>query len=157
MQLKLLAAVAAAAFLFGPAWAGTKIDDPTKFVRATYEKLATDQNYAPPEDIYTPRLAGLFALEKKEAGGEVGRMDFEFWTNAQDWSLKDLKVTGEPVEGAMDREIVTAKFKNTDRNEEIHFYFEKTKTGWQLDDARSLTQDGWTLSIILKYGWDAKK
>ena len=157
MQPRLLAAVAAAALLCGTAWAGTTIADPAAFVRMTYEKLAKDQNYAPPEDIYTPRLAALIALEKKEAGGEVGRMDFEFWTNAQDWSLKDVKVSGEPVEGAKDREIVTAKFQNTDRKEEIHFYFEKTKAGWQLDDARSLSQDGWTLSLILKYGWDAKK
>ena len=156
MQPKLLATVAAAALLCGTAWAGTNIADPTTFVRTTYQKLAKDQNYAPPEDIYTPRLAALIALEKKEAGGEVGRIDFEFWTNAQDWSLKDVKVSGEPVEGTKDREVVTAKFKNIDRNEEIHFYFEKTKTGWQLDDASSASKDGWTLSLILKYGWQTK-
>ena len=156
MQPKLLAAATAAALLCGTAWAGTNIADPVTFVRATYQKLAKDQNYAPPEDIYTPHLASLFALEKKEAGGEVGRMDFEFWTNAQDWALKDVSVSDEPVEGAKDREIVTAKFKNTDRKEEIHFFFEKAKTGWQLDDASSASKDGWTLSLILKYGWQTK-
>jgi hypothetical protein len=152
MHFRILAALAAVMLVCVPAAAGTKIDNPVTFVRATYERLAKDQDYSPPEDIYTPHLAGLFALEKKESGGDVGRMDFEFWTNAQDWSIKDVNVSGVSVEGSKDREIVTAKFKNIDSKEEIHFYFEKAKAGWQLDDARSFTGRSWTLSLILKYG-----
>ena len=135
----------------------TKIDDPVKFVSGLYSKMAAATMKAPyvaPEVIYTPRLAALFDLEKREAGGEVGRIDFDFWSNAQDWQLSNVKVTGAPVEGAKDREIVIAKFKNFGKPQEIRFYFEKTKSGWLLDDARSLVGESWTLSLILKYGWD---
>ena len=151
-------ALAVLALLAAPAHAATTIDDPVTFVKGVYDKLSTDQNYAPPEDITSPRLGALFALEQKEAGGEVGRMDFDFWTNAQDWQLGDVSVSGEPVEGAKDREIVVARFRNGTRKEEIHFYFEKLSwAGWRLDDARAFGEDNWTLSLILKYGWDTPK
>jgi hypothetical protein len=115
----------------------------------------SNKPFVAPEDIYTPRLAALFALDAKEAGGEVGRMDFDIWSNAQDWQLSAVKVTGVPVDNAPGREIVIAKFKNLGKREEVHFYFEKTKAGWLLDDARGMTDETWTLSLILKYGWDS--
>jgi len=157
MHTKMLIAAVLAALICAPANAATKIDDPVKFVQGVYQKMAADPNYLEPQDIYTPRLAALFALDKKEAGGEVGRIDFGFWVNAQDWELHDVKVSALPVEGTKDREVVVAKFKNIDRKEEIHFYFENGKDGWKLDDARSVGADAWTLSLILKYGWDAAK
>lgn len=158
MQPKFLFALAAIILACAPVRAATTITDPVVFVKGVYEKLAKDQNYKEPEDIYSPRLAALFALEQKEAGGEVGRMDFDFWTNAQDWQIANVDVSSQPVEGAKDREIVVAKFKNTDRKEEIHFYFEKLSwAGWRLDDVRSFGDDGWTLSLLLKYGYDVPK
>jgi hypothetical protein len=156
MRFKILFILSVAALLCAPAQAATRIDDPVKFVSGLYAKLAAPNSVPAPEDIYTPHLAGLFALESKDAGGEVGRMDFDFWTNAQDWDLSGVKVTGQPVEGAKDREVVIAHFKNFRKPEEIHFYFEKTAAGWKLDDARSLVGESWTLSLILKYGWDGK-
>jgi hypothetical protein len=145
-------------FLFAPALssAATRIDDPAKFVSGVYAKLsASSGDYAAPEDIYTPHLASLWALEKKESGGEVGRMDFEFWTGTQDWELSGVNVTAQPVEGSNARKIVIAKFKNGGKPEEMHFYFEKSGNGWLLDDVRSLKGETWTLSLILKYGWDS--
>jgi hypothetical protein len=156
MRFKILVILSVAALLCAPAQAATRIDDPVKFVSGLYAKLATPNSVPAPEDIYTPHLAGLFALEGKDAGGEVGRMDFDFWTNAQDWELSGVKVTGQPVEGAASREVVIAVFKNFRKPQEIHFYFEKTAAGWKLDDARSLLGESWTLSLILKYGWDGK-
>ena len=159
MRLKIFAILSFAALLCAPAQATTRIDDPVKFVSGLYAKMAAataNKPYVAPEDIYTPHLAELFALESKDAGGEVGRLDFDFWSNAQDWELSGVKVTGQPVEGAKDREVVIASFKNFHKPQEIHFYFEKTNSGWQLDDARSLLGESWTLSLILKYGWDGK-
>jgi hypothetical protein len=154
----LAAAIAALCAVPTISSAATKIDDPIKFVTSTYARIrdATKVgNDAIPEDIYTPRLSALMALDQKEAGGEVGRLDFEFWTNSQDWQLADVKVTGHTVENAKDREVVIAKFRNTGNPEEIHFYFEKTKSGWLLDDAESVEKGSvWTLSLILKFGWD---
>lgn len=154
----LAAAIAALCALPTASQAATKIDDPVKFVTATYAKIhdaAKVANDTIPDDIYTPRLSALMALDQKESGGEVGRLDFEPWTNSQDWQLTDIKVTGRAVENAKDREVVIAKFKNTGNPEEIHFYFEKTKSGWLVDDIASTGKgQKWTLSLILKYGWD---
>ncbi|MFI4975460.1 MAG: hypothetical protein ACHP84_13050 [Caulobacterales bacterium] len=141
----------------GPALAApTHISDPKAFVTQVYHRLATDQNYTAPEDIYTAHLKALFADEKHDAGDEVGRVDFDFWTDAQDWSLKDPKVREAPVEGNAGRKVEIVTFLNSDRPEEIHFYFQKTPAGWLLDDARSVKGESWTLSVILKYGWDGQ-
>ncbi len=137
--------------------AATVITDPAKFVTENYARIAKNPDYQTPDDVYSPRLAALFALDSKEAGGEVGRLDFDPWTNAQDFKLSSVKVTSSPVESAPDRETVVAKFKNIGSAEEIHFYFERTKAGWKIDDMRSAAGQMWTLSLILKYGWDDAK
>ncbi len=150
-------AFAAVALAMFPAQAATTVEDPVKFVEGVYNKLATLKDYREPDDIYTPHLSRLFALEKKDAGGEVGRMDFDFWTNAQDWKLSGVSVKGFAVEGSKSREIVVAKFKNGERKETIRFYFEQRDEGWKLDDVSSAGADPWTLSLILKYGWLSEK
>ena len=154
MSIRLLAAAAIAAILALPANAATKIDDPLKFVRAIY--TTTVGKRPEPDDIYSARLDALFKLDSKEAGREVGRIDFDFWMNAQDGAIGGVSVTSVPVESAPGRMVVIAKFKNEKTPNEIHFYFEKTPAGWKLDDARSLLGEQWTLSLILKYGWDGK-
>ena len=161
MRLRWLSHLALAVVLLVPAsvQARTNIADPVKFVSGLYVAMAAatvEKPYVPPEDIYTARLASLFLLAKREAHGEVGRIDFDFWSNAQDWQLKDVSVTSVPVEGAPSRQVVIAKFRNFDTPNEIHFYFVKTSRGWLLDDARSMLGETWTLSLILKYGWDGK-
>jgi hypothetical protein len=157
MRNKLFILLSFAVFLFSPAIseAATRIDDPAKFVQNVYKQIASNTNYSAPDDIYTPHLASLWALEKKESGGEVGRIDFDFWTGTQDWELKGISVTEQPVEGSNARKVVIAKFKNIGTPEEMHFYFEKSANGWLLDDVRSLKGESWTLSLVLKYGWDS--
>ena len=101
-----------------------------------------------PSGIYTPRLAALFALDVKENPGAPGRADFDFYANAQDWEITDVKVTGRPVVNGAGREVVTATFVSFKHPQKVEFYFLKTASGWKLDDARS---DDWTLSLMLKY------
>ncbi|MBS0469597.1 MAG: DUF3828 domain-containing protein [Proteobacteria bacterium] len=154
MRFRLFAAFVLAMLSALPATAGTVISDPVAFVKTVYaDSVGTKPE---PDDIYTPRLDALFQLEQKEAGGEVGRIDFDFWINGQDSDIKNVKVGKIDVEGAADRMIVVASFLNFGKPEEIHFYFEKTKAGWKLDDVRSAMGEQWTLSLILKYGWDGK-
>ena len=161
MHKRLLAGLSFLVLLLTPALssAATRIDDPVKFVKSVYAQLAAvtpNKEYDEPDDIYTPHLASLWALEKKEGGDGVGRIDFDFWVNGQDWHLTGIGVTEQPVEGADTRKVVIVKFKNFEKPQETHFYFEKSTAGWKLDDVRSLSADGWTLSLILKYGWDSK-
>lgn len=133
------------------------IADPVAYVKKTYQLLAADKYHPDDPSTFTPRLKALFDLEKKDAGGEVGRLDFDYWINGQDGKVSNVSVKGVPVEGAKDREVVIATFHNIDRQDEIHFYFEKIAGHWLLDDVRAVKGgEAWTLSLILKYGWDGK-
>src|SRR5690348_6652631 len=137
--------------------AAMKISDPAQFVRTLFAQMASSStSKPPPEDIYSPRLSALMTLDRKEAGGEVGRLDFDIWTGAQDWQLSNVKVRTVDVESTKDRKIVIATFRNTGKPYEMHYYFERGKAGWLLDDVRSVGPAAgaqWTLSLILKYGW----
>lgn len=130
------------------------IADPDAFVRQVYEGMAGDAGFNPPDDIYTPRLDALWRGMERDAGDEVGRVDFEVWANAQDGRISDVSVRGQAVDGRPDRRIVIARFRNEDRPERLVFYFEKTGAGWKVDDIVSTGGQGpWTLSVLLKYGW----
>src|SRR4051812_17035657 len=150
-QLSALSALASSA--------ATDISDPAQFVRTLFASMAhatSNKPYTPPDDIYSPRLAALMALDRREAGGEVGRLDFDIWTGAQDWQLSNVKIRSVDVESTNDRKIVMATFRNAGKPHELHYYFERGKTGWQLDDVRAAgaaADEQWTLSVVLKYGW----
>jgi hypothetical protein len=77
---KLSAFLTAAIFLFSPVIcvAATRIEYPAKFVSGVYRQMTAKLDHSAPNDIYTPHLASLWALEKKESGGEAGRIDFDF-------------------------------------------------------------------------------
>lgn len=151
------ALVWASVFCFS-AQAGTRIDDPVKFVLGVYQNMATNNAQKIPEDIYTPRLEALIALDRTEAHGEIPRGDdFSFWCNCQDGELKHPVVTGWDVDNGPGRKVVAAMFEIDGRKEEIHFYFGNSTDGWKLDDVQDFGKDGWTLSLILKYGWPLGK
>ena len=152
----LVSALALTALLTIPATAGTKIDDPVAFVKGVYAGWSTQK--AEPEGVFTARLEALRALDEKEAHGEVGRgNDFSFWCNCQDGEVKKSAVKGRDVENTKGRKVVDAKFELDGKKQEIFFYFEQTKDGWKIDDARLAGKGGWTLSLIYKYGWDDEK
>ena len=139
-----------------PAGAATRIDDPEKFIAQQYDALKKDHGHRFPNDIYSARLAALFAADMNETGAkppEFGRLDFNFWVDAQDTDDAMpgvVKITSEETPHAPDRRIVEVTFTNFDPKD-TRFYFEKTPQGWKLDDVSSPT-GGWTLSLILKYG-----
>lgn len=143
--------------LLAPAAAGAQSlsDPPPVYVASVYDRLANGGDYDPPEALYTPRLQALWRDMRKDSGGEVGRIDFFYWTSSQDWDLKDISIASEFVDGHEDRQIVTASFKNGGEPRRIRFYFEKSGGKWRLDDVVSEVGDPWTLSVILKYGWAA--
>lgn len=131
-------------------------DAPSVYVASVYDRLSRDQTYDDPDALYTPRLLALWQGMRKDAGGEVGRIDFFPWTNSQDWTLSDLSLTSEVVDGRPDRMIVTTRFKNGGEPQLIRTYWEQSGGRWRLDDMQSLGKDVWTLSVILKYGWSSQ-
>ena len=138
---------------------GTVVTDPPAFVGQVYARLKKGGDYQPPEDIYPPRLAGLWANMNRDAKDEVPRIEFLFWINGQDGDISEVKLSSRGVEqrAQNDRRVVVVTFTNTGHPEELHYYFERTKAGWKLDDVSSVVggdEGGWTLSVLLKYGDD---
>lgn len=150
MRLVLLAAL----LLLAPLTARAQsLDDaPPVYVASVYDRLANGGDYDPPEALYTPRLLALWEDMRKDSRGEVGRIDFFYWTSSQDWALTDVSIGSEFVDGHEDRMIVTASFRNSGEPRRIRFYFEKTGGQWRLDDVVSELGDRWVLSVLLKYG-----
>jgi hypothetical protein len=143
------------------------IADPLRFVKAAYglDKTSPDKpstailkDSDKPE--YSPRLRALFALDDKEAGGEVGRLDFDIYTGTQDGDVEHVTVKADEVDLATPpRQVITANFIILGTPKEMRFYFEKMGGKWFLDDISEKGDDkpdgmpAWTLSTILKYGW----
>ena len=150
----------ALALLFGaalPAEARERgVADPRAFVAATYARYQASPNVPPPDPshAYSPRLKALFdAYEAwaRQHADLVGALDFDWWTNAQDYALRNVVVTARD-EGA-DRRWVSAAFDNYDRHDEVRFLFVRDGGRWYLDDAAEGTgsgDDGWTLSDLLQ-------
>ena len=148
----LLVLCAASAAIAAPA-KPVKVSDPQATMKTLYEKLAKDDFSM--ELPMSARLNALMALDTKEAKGEVGRLDGDYFINGQDSKITNAVVTARDVDNAPGRKIVVVCFKNFDKAMENHYFWEKTKAGWVLDDVRYLDEkDGYTLSLMLKYGWD---
>lgn len=133
------------------------VADPAAFIRSVYTGDAEVAERDSENAVFTPRLRALFADAEHDAGGEVGRLEFNFWTNAQDDDVKSADVETRTVEGRDDRRIVAASFVNIGRPSTIHYYFERIDGRWYLDDVRNEGGKGaddwpWTLSLLLKYG-----
>lgn len=185
MHIRLLAGPAAAAILLAVAGCGNSsaadskakpaaaaqpaggINDPVNFTLAAYgqyvnspDKPSTDPIRYSEKPEFSPRLRSYFALDEKEAGGEVGRLDFDIYTGSQDGRIKDVEVEARDVDLANgQRKVMIVTFVNETTPMEMRLYFEKIGAKWYLDDIASIKDsrpDGsppWTLSTILKYGW----
>lgn len=154
----ILAALASPAPLCAQAEAQRGVDDPRAFVARTYQAYQHDDpgTIYWPAYAYSPRLSALFRDYDRwaHANGElVGTLDFDWWTNSQDWALRDVAVT-ERATGANGRAVI-ARFRNGDRAEMIRFLFVRQQGRWYLDDAvqgSGRGSDGWTLSAVLRDG-----
>lgn len=151
---KVLAAATSTLLFIAAANAKTlPVKDPVAATKAHYAQIEKDNFDG--ELPFSARLKALEALDAKETPkDEVGRIDGDIYVNAQDMKVTNVVVTSRNVENAPNRKIVVVRFKNYDEQEEMHLFWEKTKAGWVVDDIRALGDDGWTLSLMLKYGWD---
>src|SRR5262249_18493732 len=105
-----------AALVFSTATAAAKpvaaVKDPVAATKALYAKLEKDAFSA--ELPLSARLAGLIALDSREAHGEVGRLDGNYYTNSQDAKISNVTVTSHDVDNSTERKVVVVKFKNLD-------------------------------------------
>lgn len=148
----IVAALALAAF--APAPRG--VEDPRAFVASVYADYAHAANAPPAEPgyAYSPRLRALFAAYERWARAHddlVGSLDFDWWTNAQDWEIHAVTVT-EPA-AARGRRTVLARWTNYGRADSSRFLFVRIGRRWYLDDVVNGSghgEDGWTLSALLR-------
>lgn len=145
-------ATAAAAAQSGETRRG--VDDPRAFIQSVYVDYARapDQGPDEPTYAYSVRLRRLVAAyEAAYAGGDlVGPVDFDLWTNSQEWSVSNVVLVEEP-QGA-DRRTIVARFRNWDRDNVNRFNFVREGGRWYLDDIVNGAgggDDGWTFSTLL--------
>lgn len=141
---------------FSSALAAAPADQPKAIVQGIYDQIVKTTTFTVPSGIYSPRIQKLFADDRSdgEKGGGVGRLDWDAWVNGQDMEIKDVIVTSREDEFRNDREIVRVNMLNFGKPATVYFYFEQVKGHWQIDDIRWPGPDGWTLSLVLKYGSD---
>jgi hypothetical protein len=149
----ILAALLTTAF----APAGRGVSDPRALVQRTYaayQRAGGESQVELPAYAYSPRLKALFDSYDGWAqvhSDEVGSLDFDWWMNAQDWNLHDVRVASRTT--GPGRMIVTARFRNGERREAVRFLFVRLHGRWYLDDAVQGTGHptlGWTLSALLR-------
>lgn len=131
------------ALLAGPAFAQSATD-PVETVRAFY---AADDIGA--VHFYARPLRALYERDRREAKGEVGRLDFAFHVNGQDTEpdfAKSLALTRLSGEG--DRAEVRATFRNGG-SQELRYAMLREDGVWKIADVRLLKGETWDLVAIL--------
>jgi hypothetical protein len=127
-------------------------NDPKAIIQDVYTHLRANNDYDPPTSLLTPRLAKLIADDTADAKGEEGRLGVNMWINGQDSQLGPTTVTSKPDDFRKDRQTVTAKVMDFGKPTTVVFYFEQIGGKWLIDDLRWTGKDGWTLSLVLKWG-----
>jgi hypothetical protein len=125
---------------------------PRGFVAVTYARYQAHPDVPPPDQsfVYSPRLRALFAGYDRDLGGGdlVGSLDFDWWTNAQDYRIANVRLSER--RGGPGRMTIIARFDNYDAHEEVRFLFVRIGNRWFLDDAVHGGAEGWTLSALLR-------
>jgi len=97
-------------------------------------------------------LLKLYLKDKREAKGEVGRLDGDPLYNAQDIQIKDFSVSAPESAGGPGRTgietRVTVHFKNLGQSTRIIYVLSRTADGWKISDIRY--DDGSSLKKILQ-------
>ena len=91
-------------------------------------------------------LLKLYLKDKREAKGEVGRLDGDPLYNAQDMEIKDFSVGAPETAGSETR--VTVHFKNIGKLTRIVYVLSRAADGWRISDIRY--DDGSSLKKILQ-------
>lgn len=97
-------------------------------------------------------LLKLYLNDKREAKGEVGRLDGDPLYNAQDFEIRDFSVSAPEMIGGPSRTgtetRVTVHFKNLGKPTRLIYVLSRTADGWRISDIRY--DDGSSLKKILK-------
>ena len=95
---------------------------------------------------FDPALLQLYLKDKREAKGEVGRLDGDPLYNAQDMEIKDFSISAPEMAGGKAR--LTVNFKNFGKPTRVVYMLSRTANSWKISDIRY--DDGSSLKKILE-------
>jgi hypothetical protein len=95
---------------------------------------------------FDAELLKLYLKDRREAEGEVGRLDGDPLYNAQDTEIKDFSISAPKTTGA--ETLVMVRFKNLGKLTRVEYALVRTADGWKISDIRY--DDGSSLKKILQ-------
>ena len=83
--------------------------------------------------IFARPLLELIRRDQKNAGGEVGALDYDPICGCQDFDLRDLVVNVEPARGR-GRAFANVAFTNAGEPQTMKLFLLKERAGWRIED-----------------------
>jgi hypothetical protein len=117
-------------------------DQPRDVVMALYTPFLDAENweYTDPAPLQSAGLNALIEQDRKDADGEIGRLDFDPYVVGQDFLLSDFEVGA--IEETSGTARITVTFRNFDAPETNVFTLIRETDGWKIDDVANLDDDG---------------
>jgi hypothetical protein len=101
---------------------------------------------------FDAELLKLYLKDKREAKGEVGRLDGDPLYNAQEIQITNFSISAPQTTGGPSRTgtetSVTVRFKNIGKSTRVEYVLNQTANGWKISDIRY--DDGSSLKKILQ-------
>jgi hypothetical protein len=123
---------------------------PKDVVAQLYKAYGAEQSAAGETRLFTKyfddELLKLYLKDKREAKGEVGRLDADPLYNAQELQITDFSISEPKISGT--EAIVTVRFKNIGKQRRVECVLRRTVHGWRISDIRY--DDGYSLKKILQ-------
>ena len=117
--------------------------------RSKHDPLDETQSLGP---YFDNALLKLYLNDKREAKGEVGRLDGDPLYNAQDIEIKNFSVSAPETSAGPSRTgvqtRVTVRFTNIGKATRVIYVLTRTADGWRISDIRY--DDGSSLKKILQ-------
>src|SRR5262245_5839142 len=84
---------------------------------------------------FAPKLAALIIKDRKDARGEVGKLDADPFIDAQDWEIDAVDIAIREI--APDKASATVSFKSLGEQRTVVLALVKLKVGWRIADVTS--------------------
>jgi len=123
---------------------------PKDVVARLYKAYGTEQTLEGETRLFSryfdDEILKLYLKDKREAKGEVGRLDGDPLYNAQEIQITDFAISEPKTTGT--EAIVTVHFKNIGKPTHVECVLRRTVHGWKISDIRY--DDGYSLKKILQ-------
>jgi hypothetical protein len=132
------------------AWADAPADLMTRIYRHYTDPASGVPSPYDDTTLPSKRLKALFdAYDQNSSPELVGALDFDPYIGAQDYEIKNFRITSEMIAG--DTATIGVEFMNFDYETELTYSLVRESGAWKVDDIQSMNPDDpWVLSKLLK-------